>query len=314
MSGNKNWLSTAKASFVGAFKGFGEHDCNRMAAAIAYYTIFSLPAVLVVVVSVTGFFIEPSEIEGKIRQEITQVVGASGAEQIQTMLEHANQPGRGVWGTLVGVGILLFGATGVMVQLQRAFNEVWEVEPSPEANPVKQFMLKRILSLAMLLSIAFLLLVSLVLSTLVSAVGEQLTSLLSIPWSDTGLKVAQWSASLAIFWAMFAVLYRYMPDVRLHWKDVVGGAAVTALLFSLGKWGLAAYLGRSDIASTYGAAGSLALILVWVYYSSMILLFGLEFTRALRREVRGPAPPEKGAVRVHQTIESTTSPRETVTS
>ena len=285
--------------------GFQEHNCNRMAAATAYYTIFSLPAVLVVVVSVAGLLVEPTDVEGRIEQEISSVVGEEGADQVRTMLQHANRPGRGIWGTVIGVGMLLFGATGVMAQLQAALNEVWEVMPKPDANPIRVFFVKRIMSLGMLLSVAFMLLVSLTLSALVAAVGDQIGAIVPDSVSESGLKASNACISYLIIVAMFAGIYRYMPDVRLAWRDVFVGAAATGLLFVIGKNALAIYLASSSVASTYGAAGSLALILVWVYYSSLIFLFGAELTRSWRRTNRGPARPERGAVRVRRTIEPT---------
>lgn len=290
--------------FAGAVSGFIDHNCNRMAAAVAYYTIFSLPAVLVIVISVAGLWFEPADVEGRIRREISYVVGESGAEQVQTMLAHANRPGRGIWGATVGVVLLVFGATGVMAQLQQSLNQIWQVAPKPSANPIWVFLSKRLLSLGMLLTFAFLMLVALVFSAAIAAIGERLAFLLPGEISETVLQVAHTSVSLVLIIALFAVLYRFMPDVRLAWADVLVAALFAGILFELGKAGLAIYLARSDVGSTYGAAGSLALIMLWVYYSSMIFLFGAELTRVWRLRRRGPAEPESGAVRVRTTLET----------
>jgi len=294
------------ALIMTSISNFQSHSCARMAAALSYYTIFSLPAVLVLLISIAGLVLDPSDAEARVENGLQNVIGDVGADQIATIVEHANRPGRGLWGTVVGGVMLLLGATGVMAQLQQSLNEVWQVIPKEGSNAVKRFMLKRLLSLSMILSFAFLLLVSLAINSLVVAAGRRLEPIIPGEASTTFLWLTNIVLSYIVVTTMFAVIYRYLPDVRLAWKDVFVGACVTALLFSVGKGIMGIYLGFSDVSSAYGAAGSLALVLVWVNYSSMIFLFGAEFTRAWTQSRRGPVRPESGAVRVTTTIEPAT--------
>ncbi|HUG66534.1 MAG TPA: YihY/virulence factor BrkB family protein [Pirellulaceae bacterium] len=302
----KSRLRRVWGIFADAATNFQTHGCGSMAAAVSYYTVFSLPGLLVVVISLAGFVLDSRDIEGRVARELRMVVGDVGAEQIQTIIQEADRPARGMWGTVFGGSMLLLGATAVMVQLQHSLNEIWQVIPRPGANPIKLFLVKRLLSLSMVMSFAFLLLVSLVTSTSISALGRTLEESLPGGVWETVLSMTNMIVAYAVVAAMFAVMYQYLPDVRLAWANVFVGACLTALLFSIGKGALAIYLAHSNIASLYGAAGSLALILVWVYYSSMIFLFGAEFTRAWTREYHGPAKPERGAVHVTRTIETTT--------
>lgn len=293
---------------------FLDDQCLRMAAALSYYTVFSLPALLVVLISLTSLAgVDRQDISGRLTDEFDSVVGAEGAEQVQTMIDHANKPGRGLWGTIIGAVVLLFGATGVMIQLQDALNEAWDVERPKEAGGVKNFILKRLLSLGMILALAFLLLVSLVASMVLSAVGDQLDRWLPGDAGNELLGVADVLISYVAVAALFATLFKFLPDREVAWGDVWLGAVVTALLFVLAKWGLGLYLGKSDVASTYGAAGSLALILLWIYYSSAVFLLGAEFTqvwarrhetageraRAGEREVAGFRPVGAGRIGKH---------------
>lgn len=282
------------------FKEFTEDECPRMAAALAYYTVFSLPPLLVLIILLAGAVWGADAVQGKISTEMAGLLGPEGAEQVQTMIRGASEKLSGSGGlltTLLGIGALVFGATGAFAQLQDALNRAWEVEPDPEAGGVKNFIVKRGLSFGMILAVAFLLLVSLVLSALITVVGEQASGLLPDGLSAVFLEALNFGVSLGIITLLFAALYRVLPDAEVDWKDVWVGAGVTALLFVVGKFGLGIYLGRSDPGSAFGAAGSLALILVWIYYSSMILFLGAEFTQVWTRAHGGTLRPAKGAVR-----------------
>ena len=279
---------------------FLDDNCMRMAAALAYYTVFSLPPLLVVVISVVGMsgLVSEEDVNNRLRSEIRSVVGEGGADQVQTMVKHANQPGRGVWGTIVGVFVLLFGATGVMVQLQDALNEAWDVKPERRTSGAVGFLIKRILSLGMILAFAFLLLVSLLITAVLGGLGEQLDAMLPGALGDGVLKLFHSLITYAVVATMFAIMYKFLPDRHVAWKHVWLGAAVTGALFVVAKWGLGLYLGKSDVASTYGAAGALALILLWVYYSAIIFLLGAEFTQVWARRHRGdPEAPDAAPTR-----------------
>jgi membrane protein len=268
-----------------------------MAAALAYYTVFSLPPLLVIVVSVAGMFVSTDDVQTLVKSETRAVVGDGGAAQIGTMIQHAQMPGRGLWGTVIGGVMLLFGATGVMVQLQDSLNQAWDVKPDPRQGGAKAFVVKRMLSVAMILAIAFLLLVSLVVSMILNSVHEQVGGWLPAGISEGALKLAHGTVSYLVITVLFAGMYKYLPDVKVAWRDVWLGAALTAALFVLAKWGLGLYLSRSDVASTYGAAGALALILIWIYYSGVIFLLGAEFTQVWARHHGRGFEPAAGAIR-----------------
>jgi membrane protein len=277
---------------------FLTHDCQSLAAALAYYTVFALPPLLVLVMTIVGLVWDPRQVEGQVGQQMAELVGQQGAGQIQTMVGEARHFGSGLAATL-GVMVLIVGATGLFAQLQWSLNRVWEVQPDPAQGGLKNFMVKRILSFGMILAIAFLLLVSLIVSAILSAFGQYIANLLSGQISQTFLQVANFTISLVVIAVLFAAMFRWLPDARTAWKDVIFGAIVTTLLFLLGRTLIGLYLGNTNIGSAYGAAGSLVLVLIWIYYSSIILLLGAEFTHVWARH-HGNVEPVEGAVRVEQ--------------
>jgi membrane protein len=282
---------------------FSQDDCFRMAAALSYYTIFSLPPLLVVIVSIAGLVVnDPGRVTAEIETEIESVIGAGGATQVREMIEAASLPGRGVWGTVVGLALLLFGATGVLVQLQAALNEAWDVKPDPQQGGIKNFVLKRLLSLGMLLCLAFLMLVSLVLSTMINGLEHQIEAWLSDAVSAGVLQAINAGVALIVFTLLFAAMFKFLPDARVALRHVWIGALTTGVLFVAGKFALGFYFAHSDVTSTYGSAGSLVLILLWVYYSGLILLLGAEFTQVWARRHGDRIEPEKGAVRVTESV------------
>ena len=285
-----------------SFKDFNDDECPRMAAALSYFTVFSLPPLLILVLTLVGVFVDPQQARGLLEQQVTAVMGANGAAQIQTMIEQANRPGSGnVLQAVMGIAALLFGATGAFMQLQAALNRAWEVEPDPGQGGLRNFVFKRLLSLGMILALAFLLLVSLVLSAIISGLGQAVGRV--VPGTSEGmLLILDFAVTLAVITTLFAAMYKVLPDAVIAWRDVWVGAAVTALLFVLGKFALGLYLGHSNPGEAYGAAGSLALILVWIYYSAMILLFGAEFTQAWAIRNGGGIRPEPGARRLHDEV------------
>jgi membrane protein len=282
-------------------KDFIEDDCPTQAAALSYYTIFSLPALLVLILLIVGALVDPRDIQGQLETQIGSLMGPSASEQIRTILQKANAPGSGgVLPTVLSLAALIFGATGAFGQLQAALNRAWGVAPDPEKGGLKSMLMKRVFSFGMILSVAFLLLVSLVLSAALAAFGSALAGMLPDGISGTLLQVVNQVISLVVISALFAAVFKVLPDAKVAWRDVWVGGAVTALLFVIGKFLIGFYLGRSNPGDAFGAAGSLALIMVWIYYSSMILLYGAEFTQIWADRRGSGIAPQKGAVRVVQ--------------
>ena len=281
-----------------AFAEFSDDECTTMAAALSYYTVFSLPPLLIVIITVTGIFLSPQAVEQTIQQQAGGLIGPEGARQIQTMIENAGNLGeKGTLGLLMGIAGLLFGATGAFAQLQTALNRAWEIEADPESGIVGMIV-KRVLSLGMVLGIAFLLLVSLVLSAALSALSGWLAQFLPGGVSSVALFVLDAVVSLAIITFLFAAIFKVLPDAKVAWKDVWLGGFVTALLFVAGKFAIGFYLGKSNPGAAFGAAGSLALILIWVYYSALIVFLGAEFTQAWAKNRGGGIAPDSSAVRI----------------
>jgi membrane protein len=278
------------------FKFFGD-GCPTMAASLSFYTFFSLPALLSLLLLFVGGFADPQEVERAITEQAGGLVGRAGGEQVRVILAHARQTyvDRSA-AALVSVAAVLFGATTAFAQLQDALNKVWSVKPDPRRNEIQNFLAKRVFSFGVVMAVAFLLLVSLALSAALAAFGALVTGGLGAP-----AVLLQWANELfsfVVIASLFAVMFKLLPDARIAWSDVWAGALATALLFVLGKNVIGFYLGRTDPGNAYGAAGSLAVVLIWVYYSSMILLFGAEFTRGWAERYGSGVKPEKGAVEV----------------
>jgi membrane protein len=279
------------------YRRFSEDEATTMASSLAYYTIFSLAPLLVIVITVAGFFWGAEAVRGRIGAELEGIVGSGGREQLAAMMSAASQRDRGTWTSLLGIALIVFGATGVVAQLQVALNKIWRVTPDARTGGIWRLIHTRILSFAMILGIAFLLIVSLVVTTALAAVGDQLEGRLSKDVSKAVLVALNLAVSLAVLSCLFAGLFKWMPDARSRWRDVLLGGTLTAALFILGKFLLGLYLGHQN-RSAYGPAAALVLILIWVYYSSLVLFFGAEFTRAWA-ERHGHAPsPKEGAVRL----------------
>lgn len=273
-----------------------DDNCMSFSAAIAYSTLFSLPPLLVIIVAVAGSFFGADTVQQQITEQVGGLVGAESARDIEAMIQNASEFGGGsAVGKLVGVLALIVGATGAFGQLQKALNRAWSVEP--EAGGLKGLLLKRVLSFGLVLTIAFLLLVSLVLSALLSAFGEFVEAWLGSGMSGT-MQVLNFALSFGLVTVLFAAVFRWLPDVEIAWRDVWVGAAATALLFTIGKTAIGLYLGHSDVGSAFGAAGSVVVILVWIYYTALILLVGAEFTQVWARRYGSRIQPDEHAVRV----------------
>ncbi len=251
----------------------------KLGAALSYYTVFSLPPLLLIVIALAGLAFGEEAARGQIVDQFEGFVGKQSASIIQTMIAKAAGPKRGTIATIVGIVVLLMGASGVFTELQDSLNTIWKVKPKPTAG-LKYLVRTRLLSFGMILSIGFLLLVSLVLTAILSAFGNMLNAWWpGPPVIQYVMHVVNFLVSFGVVTALFALLFKFLPDAKIAWKDVRLGAGVTAFLFTVGKFGIGLYLGKSGLASAYGTAGSLVLILAWIYYSSQILFFGAEFTQ-----------------------------------
>ena len=272
---------------------WGNDKASRLAAALSYYTIFSIAPLLIIAIAVAGLVFGHEAASNQIFDQVRGFVGDGGAQAIQAMVASADKKGAGIVATLVGIATLLVGASGAIGQLQTALNTIWEVEPKP-GQGIKGFLRTRVLTFSMVLVIAFMLLVSLVLSAGLSGAGHYLDSVLAIPAAL--LQALNFTVSFLVISVLFAMIYKFLPDVEIKWKDVWIGGAVTSLLFSIGKFLIGLYLGRGSVTSAFGAAGSLVVILIWIYYSSQILFFGAEFTNVWAKR-HGLAPPRKAAAK-----------------
>ena len=267
-----------------------------MAASLAYYTIFSLAPFLLIVITVAGFVWGADAVRGRVGQELAGIVGSGGRQQLDQMMHAATQQGHGTWASVIGVIVLLFGATGVVAQLQYALNKIWGVESDPRKSGIWPLIRARVLSFGMILGIAFLLIVSLVVTTGLEVVGRHVGAWLSKDVSNAVLMALNLAVSFAVLAVLFACLFKWMPDAESRWRDVLLGGSLTSVLFILGKFLLGLYLGHQN-QSAYGPAAALVLILIWVYYSSIILFIGAEFTRSWAVHRGRPPVPKSGAVR-----------------
>jgi len=274
---------------------FVDDEGPRLAAALAYYSLLSLAPLIVLAVSAAGFLLDEEAARGSIARELASVVGPDAAVSIQTIVQHAKAPASGIIGSIFGIVVLLFGASGVFGELQSALNKVWEVAPKP-GRGLLGIVKDRLFSFAMVTGVAFLLLVSMVLSAALAAIGHFFQNML--PGGEAVWQVVNFAISLVAVTALFALLFKSVPDARVRWHDVWIGAFVTSLLFSLGKFLIGVYLGKSGISSTYGAAGSLVLLVVWVYYSASIMLVGAEFTQVYAQRFGGRIEPSDNAISV----------------
>lgn len=262
-----------------------EHKAFQMAAALAYYSLFSIAPLLLIAIAIAGLVFDGDAARVKVVDEVRGLMGAPGALGVEQMLESASESS-GLGAGLVGLAALLFGASGVFTQLKEALNTIWEVEPKSSSFLIG-LIRDRLLSFSMVLVIGFLLLVSLVVSTVVSAMGAYFQSWL--PGGEIVWQAVNFALSVGTITVLFALIFRFVPDTGIAWRDVWTGAAVSAALFTLGKTLIGLYLGKSAVASSFGAAGSLVIVLVWVYYSALLVLLGAEFTHVQARHLWLPA-------------------------
>ena len=272
------------------FKEWQEDKASRIAAALAYYTVFSLSPLLVIAIAIAGAFFGRETAQEQIVAQVTELVGEDGVQPVMMALNNMTEPKiRGI-ASLISIGVLLLGASGIFAQLQDALNTVWNVKPQP-GQGMLVFIRKRISSFFMVLAIGFILILSLTLSAVVSTLSRYKTEYL--PGSDILWENLDFIVSLGLMTFIFCLMFKYVPDVRIAWKDVFVGAVITAVLFLFGKFLLGVYLSRGSLGSAYGAAGSLIVLLAWIYYSAQIILLGAEFTQVYARMYGTKIRPSK---------------------
>ncbi len=282
------WLVTKRA-----VEAFIEDGALSRGAAIAFYAVTSIGPVLLIVVAVAGFFFGEDAARGALMGKLSQAMGPQSAGFLQLAIGSASNRGSSVLATIIGVVSLVITASGVFGEMQTALNAIWQA--SPEDAPVVRIIKARLTSLGLVVSLGFLLLVSLVIGAAIAALGHALNNIM--PFAETLLRLLNFVVSLMFLSAIVTAIYKILPDRRLEWRDTVVGAFVTSLLITIGKMGIGIYLGSSGIASSYGAAGSVLASLLWIYYSAQIFLFGAEFTRAYadhRISARRPAEAGSG--------------------
>jgi membrane protein len=291
-------IITALSLLKQTVKDFQADNAMRLSAAIAYYSVFSLAPLLLISISIAGIIFGEEAARGAIEGQLKGSIGKDSALAIQDMLNSAQKGGNNFFMTVIGFLILLFTASGVFAQLKDALNVVWEVRPNPERG-MMNLVKKRLLSFSMVLVVGFLLLISLVLSAALAAATEWLGNVLPIPgfvWQCIAFII-----TISIVTLLFAMIFKILPDAKIKWRDVWLGGFLTAVFFSIGKLLLALYLGREETASTYGAAGAFILLLLWIYYTTNILLFGAEFTQTYTKYKNRNIKPAKGAVSLEVT-------------
>jgi len=269
-----------------AFLEWSRDRAPRMGAALAYYTIFSLAPLLIIAVAIAGLAFGMEAAQGEIAGQIQGLIGRDGAKAVQSMIQSAHKPFHGVIGSLIGVFVMFLGASGVFSEMQDALNSIWHVNPDSKAG-VLNLIKERFLSFGMVLGIGFLLLVSLLLSALLAAIVEYVGSI--FPVLAVLLESLDFLLSLLSITVLFAMIFKLLPNIKIAWSDVWVGAALTSLLFTAGKFVIGFYIGKSVSASAYGAAGSLVVVVAWIYYSALLLYFGAEFTRVYARTLGSQA-------------------------
>jgi membrane protein len=270
----KDLLSTFRQTFI----AWSDHEAPRLGAALAFYTVLSLAPLVILVIAVVAFVFGHFVAEDQIISQVQGMIGSDGADAIRTMIKHAQKPASGTFASSVGVITLLFGASGVFGELRSALNKIWEVKPDNDSG-IWKLIKQRFLSVGMVLAIGFLLLVSLIISAGLAALGKFFAVLLPVP--EVLLSTINFIVSFGAIAVLFALIFKYVPETTIGWKDVWEGAIATAFFFTIGKFLIGLYLGRAGVGSAYGAAGSIIVVIVWIYYSSMIFFFGAELTHVL---------------------------------
>lgn len=277
------------------FDQWNKDKAMGMGAAIAYYTIFSIPPLLIIAIAVAGFFFGQDAAEGRIVREIQGLLGQDGALAIQGMLKSAKNTDASMVATIIGIVTLLIGATGVFSQIQVSLNTIWGIEPRPDRS-WGQVIRERLGSFTMVFGTGFLLMVSLLIDAILAAFNDYLSHLMTNIISVYFLKITNFGISFFITTLLFAMIYKILPDVRISLKDVALGSVVTSVLFIIGKFGISFYLGKTNVGAVYGTAGTLVIMLVWIFYASLIFLFGAEFTQVYTKNYGKRVRTAHGAI------------------
>lgn len=278
----------------GAASGFSQDNCSKLSAALSYYTIFAIGPLLLIVISLSAIFYARDAVQGRIYGQIKDLVGSDAALQVQDIIKNSQYSNKGIIGTVIGTVILVIGATGIFTEIQDSINFIWSLRAKPKRGIIK-YLINRLLSFSLIVSLGFLLIVSLVVSALLDLLSDRLTNF--FPHTTVYIfYVVNLAIIFAIISLLFAIIFKVLPDGKIKWKDAFVGACFTAVLFMIGKAAIGFYLGRSNLGATYGTAASVILILTWVYYTSLILYFGAEFTKSYALEYGGGIIPNDTAV------------------
>ena len=294
----KLFFKNVWVSLKEAFTAFNDDNALKLSASLSYYTVFSLSPMLIIIISLCGLFFGEEAVRGQIDEQIRGLVGQEAAVQIQELIKKAELTNQSGFAAILGIGTLFIGATGVFAEIQDSINYIWSLKAKPKQSWLK-YITNRLLSFSMIISIGFLLLVSLVLNAALGAMSGYLERFFS-EGTVVLFYIINQALVFAIISGLFAIIFKVLPDGYLRWKDAYFGAAFTAILFMVGKYAIGAYLGSSSVASTYGAAGSIVLILLWVYYTSAILYFGAEFTKVHAQRFGEKIIPKPHAVIVQK--------------
>lgn len=281
-----------------SFTGFGNDKITKLSGSLAYYTIFSMAPLLIVIISICSVFFGRDAIENSIYGQIRGFVGSDTAAQVQEIIKNASLEGKGTLALIIGIITLLVGATTVFAEIQDSINMIWGLKPKPKKGWLKMLQ-NRLLSFSVIISLGFLLLVSLGVSGIIDGLSDRLMARYENV-TVVVFYIINIIVTLGVVTILFAVIFKVLPDANIKWKDVMAGAFATAILFMLGKFGISFYISKSDIGSTYGTAGSLVVLLLWVYYSSIILYFGAEFTKAYAVRMGSEIHPNHYAVTTKQ--------------
>ena len=297
MAKRASFFSNSFGLFKQTFSEWLEDKAPQLGAALAYYTVFSLAPLVLVLLAVVGLIFrnDPGGAWNKITEQMSYFLDKSAVEVVQNIAQKAAQPNKSLLATIIGILLALFGASGVFGQLQDALNTIWGVKAKPGGG-VLSFLRSRFLSFAMVAGVCFLLLVSLTLESMLKGFSHYIQG--ALPGGIVIAMAVYWIFDLAVVILLFAIIFKFLPDAKIQWRDVWIGAAMTAIFFAIGKWALGLYLGSGSAASAYGAASSLITLLLWVYYSSQILLFGAEFTQVYASQAGRGIAPDEHAIRV----------------
>jgi membrane protein len=290
MNSIKKWMRIVRKTF----DEFSSDNGMKLSASLSYYTLFSLGPMLVIIISFAGIFFGRDAVQGKLYNQMQGLVGSDAALQLQDIIANVQRQDGGVTGAIIGIAILLLGATGVFSEIQSSINYIWSIRAKPEKGWVK-ILVNRLISFSLVISCGFILMVSLIVGAVMDVLSDQLLRY----FPDATVSIVYVFNNVLLFvvtGCLFAVIFKVLPDASIRWKDIFLGAAFTAVLFMIGKFVIGFYLGNSNVSNTYGTAASLIILLLWVYYSSIILYFGAEFTKVYAIHNGAGIRPRKTAV------------------